>query len=200
MEHDCGKCLSAGKCTRHPKVDKSGVFGAICRGEGDAAVQKRWLDKWDIEETGKIYEPPIRKRPKASSGGGNGSCCGAVTKIVTFATAVAKWFANGCSVVPAGVAEERMEICRACPSFDNGTCSQCSCVLSLKTKSPTEQCPSSKWLQWFETSKRFETEPQRNLIYHIWPTKQTDAWQWNVEQLKRRIQLFDGVRSIAVVW
>ena len=39
---------------------------------------------------------------------------------------------------------------------------------------------------------------QRNLIYHIWPRKGNGVWQWNVEQLMKRIDQFDGVRSIAV--
>jgi hypothetical protein len=39
---------------------------------------------------------------------------------------------------------------------------------------------------------------KRNLIYHIWPRKGNDVWQWNVKQLMRRIEQFDGVRSIAV--
>ncbi len=38
----------------------------------------------------------------------------------------------------------------------------------------------------------------RNLIYHIWPRKGNGVWQWNVEQLLKRIDQFDGVRSIAV--
>ncbi len=41
--------------------------------------------------------------------------------------------------------------------------------------------------------------PKHNLIYHIWPRKGNGVWQWNVEQLLRRIELFDGIRSIGVV-
>lgn len=40
--------------------------------------------------------------------------------------------------------------------------------------------------------------PKRNLIYHIWPRKGNGVWQWNVEQLLKRIEQFDGVRSIGV--
>lgn len=38
----------------------------------------------------------------------------------------------------------------------------------------------------------------RNLMYHIWPTRKTKHWRWNVQQLLRRIDLFNGVRSIGV--
>jgi len=43
-----------------------------------------------------------------------------------------------------------------------------------------------------------KSTPKRNLIYHIWPRKGNGVWQWNVEQLLKRIEQFDGVRSIAV--
>lgn len=39
----------------------------------------------------------------------------------------------------------------------------------------------------------------RNLIYHIYPRKGNGVWQWNIQELLKRIDLFDGVRSIAVV-
>ena len=41
--------------------------------------------------------------------------------------------------------------------------------------------------------------PKKNLIYHIWPKAGNGMWQWNVEQLLKRIELFDGVRTIGIV-
>jgi GR25 family glycosyltransferase involved in LPS biosynthesis len=38
---------------------------------------------------------------------------------------------------------------------------------------------------------------RRNLCYHIWPRH--GEWQWSVEQLLKRIEQFNGVRSIGVV-
>ncbi len=40
--------------------------------------------------------------------------------------------------------------------------------------------------------------PTRNLIYHLWPNRTSNNWRWNVEQLKRRLCLFNGVRAIGV--
>lgn len=45
----------------------------------------------------------------------------------------------------------------------------------------------------------FTREPNRHLIYHIWPHMRSTNWAWNIQQLLRRIELFDGVRSIGVV-
>lgn len=42
-------------------------------------------------------------------------------------------------------------------------------------------------------------EPTKHLIYHIWPNNKSNNWRWNVDQLIKRIALFDGVRSIGVV-
>lgn len=39
----------------------------------------------------------------------------------------------------------------------------------------------------------------RHLAYHIWPKRGNGVWQWNVQQVLRRIDQFDGVRAIGVV-
>lgn len=39
----------------------------------------------------------------------------------------------------------------------------------------------------------------RHLIYHIYPRRGNGVWKWNVEQLLKRIEQFDGIRSIGVV-
>lgn len=38
-----------------------------------------------------------------------------------------------------------------------------------------------------------------HLLYHIWPVASNDLWRWNVEQLLRRIDLFNGRRVVAIV-
>jgi hypothetical protein len=44
----------------------------------------------------------------------------------------------------------------------------------------------------------FTAMPRRNLLYHVWPVHGS-IWQWNIEQLKRRIDLFNGRRLIAIM-
>lgn len=41
-------------------------------------------------------------------------------------------------------------------------------------------------------------EPTRHLIYHIWPHRRSDNWVWNIDNLLKRIDLFNGVRAIGV--
>jgi spore maturation protein CgeB len=44
----------------------------------------------------------------------------------------------------------------------------------------------------------FGTTPRRNLLYHIWPVRGS-MWQWNLEQLKNRLDLFNGHRIVSIV-
>lgn len=53
-------------------------------------------------------------------------------------------------------------------------------------------------LQSFHLPQSAVEPRRRNLIYHIWPRRGNGVWQWNVEQLLRRIDQFDGTRSIGV--
>lgn len=39
---------------------------------------------------------------------------------------------------------------------------------------------------------------KRNLLYHVWPAKGA-TWRWNVEQLLKRIDMFNGHRIVSVV-
>ncbi len=44
----------------------------------------------------------------------------------------------------------------------------------------------------------FTATPRRNLIYHLWPVH-GPTWRWNIEQLKRRLDLFNGRRIVSIV-
>ena len=45
----------------------------------------------------------------------------------------------------------------------------------------------------------FSDMPLRNLIYHVWPVNGS-MWQWNLEQLKQRIGIFNGRRIVGIVY
>lgn len=44
----------------------------------------------------------------------------------------------------------------------------------------------------------FIGEPTRNLIYHIYPKKCGDVWRWNLDQLLKYIDIFNGRRIVAI--
>lgn len=45
----------------------------------------------------------------------------------------------------------------------------------------------------------FTEMPRRNLIYHIYPVRGS-MWTWNLEQMKRRVELFNGKRILGIVY
>ncbi|HLX68668.1 MAG TPA: glycosyltransferase, partial [Verrucomicrobiae bacterium] len=44
----------------------------------------------------------------------------------------------------------------------------------------------------------FSAMPRRNLIYHVWPVRDS-IWRWNIEQLLKRIDIFNGRRIVGIV-
>ena len=44
----------------------------------------------------------------------------------------------------------------------------------------------------------FTATPKRNLLYHVWPVKGT-MWKWNLDQLLKRVDLFNGRRVMSIV-
>lgn len=55
-------------------------------------------------------------------------------------------------LAPRKVTADRMEICRACDHFDALTtqCSQCLCIMYLKTTFANVRCPIDKWEEYDE--------------------------------------------------
>lgn len=45
----------------------------------------------------------------------------------------------------------------------------------------------------------FRRPSVRHLLYHVMPVNGNGVWQWNLDQLRRRLPLFNGKRAIAVV-
>jgi len=65
-------------------------------------------------------------------------------RLSRFIKAVYNWIRSGCAT-NSRIAHDRMTICLVCPEFDRGVCSDCGCVLRLKTKMLSENCPQNKW-------------------------------------------------------
>lgn len=66
---------------------------------------------------------------------------------------------------------------------------------------------SRRWGDWraMLTAPVVPTSPPKerrietlNLIYHIWPVASNNRWKWNVEQLLKRIDIFNGKKVVAI--
>ena len=43
------------------------------------------------------------------------------------------------------IRKDRLACCELCPSLKAGVCTECGCVVKLKTKVASEACPLGKW-------------------------------------------------------
>jgi len=69
---------------------------------------------------------------------------GEVTK--HFAKAVSTWIAEGLPLVDAKVHGARYAACRGCIHFKNYQCKLCRCIVYIKAKLATAECPKQLWL------------------------------------------------------
>ena len=100
------------------------------------------------------------------------------------------------AVIPEAVREGKACVCLFHPSL------MWACVESVGFEGitrivATDADDAEQQLAAIEAGEQSDTQ-RRNLIYHIWPRKGNGVWQWNVEQLLKRIEQFDGVRSLGV--
>jgi hypothetical protein len=48
-------------------------------------------------------------------------------------------------LLDAGAAHVRLEVCMACPEFDDGRCRKCGCYMNVKAHLAAMNCPLGKW-------------------------------------------------------
>ena len=65
-------------------------------------------------------------------------------RIKSFIRALSNWARSGFKT-SSQIAEDRLKICHACPEYNNGLCNDCGCILVLKTRMLSENCPQNKW-------------------------------------------------------
>lgn len=88
------------------------------------------------------------------------------------------------------------------PIVDWGTNDICHVRQCLHPDVDWDLCtrgPNNKSVQSCETCVEYTSTGKRHLLYHLMPVTGTGIWQWNLDQLKNRISLFDGRKVIAIV-
>jgi hypothetical protein len=103
------------------------------------------------------------------------------------------------------IQKRRQTICNACPQkMDDGTCNLCGCPLGVnvlnvgKIAWRSESCPAGKWARHRDSYMPFTMEPKRNLLYFVMPWKERGIWQWNLDQLFKYLDVFNGRRLMAI--
>lgn len=117
-------------------------------------------------------------------------------KAWSFAKTMAAWALDGLQTSSDTERAERLSICAGCPLSEEGWCRSCGCHIAEKVIPRVSYCPVGRW--FVERPVR-EFAARRNLMMHIMPVAENGVWQWNVRELLRRIDEFDGKRVIAVL-
>ena len=62
-----------------------------------------------------------------------------------FAREMGVWTANGMPFTPLAERMKRNKVCYECEHFKNPLCLKCGCVIFVKARLATSQCPEGKW-------------------------------------------------------
>ena len=214
MKNPKCECECAGFCPRH-QMDKTAREVELC--QGIANTPDGGLKYWQAWERGELGatappNPDFSPRPFAEAqrvrkaqAKESRPCCGGVkaavrtvgARIRSFAEAVTKFVQDGAQTTPRPEAEFRKSLCQQCPANSGRFCRECGCLLPAKIAMRTEACPVKKWLPAIHIPRPLE-DPVRNLMMHIMPIAGNDVWRWNISQIAKRQDLFNGKRVVAI--
>ena len=196
------KCDKPGECS----VFKRQMVGrqyAICKGECDLSTTARaeYLRRW--ADAAGVAPPKVAGRASGKATGGG--CCGGKGRtkgrLASLKVAVVDFWRDGLAIASDAVQRHREAVCEACPIRQGMLCAAppegCGCVLALKRKARAAACPQGKWFEHHDSYLPL-VNPVRNLVMHVWPTR-NGAWRWNLDQILRRIDLFNGKRVLGIV-
>lgn len=113
-----------------------------------------------------------------------------------FLQAATRFIGDGLKTSSRKEREIRSQACLGCPFLNNLNCDSCGCYLPMKRSMRLEQCPHQLWLQELH-NRRPLIDCRRNLMMHILPLK-GETWRWNVAQIAKRQDLFNGKRIVSV--
>lgn len=89
--------------------------------------------------------------------------------------------------------------CKRCPEYkQRGTPIPAEPALPPAPKPPPRNATATIVFAG-PPSNPFPIPPVRNLLYHVYPVAGNGIWQWNVEQILKRINAFTGRRVVGVV-
>jgi hypothetical protein len=71
--------------------------------------------------------------------------CNVCQKSIGIAQSIGTWVRAGAPLTRIKDFQTRLDICKDCQHFDGGFCGKCGCVILLKARLATSQCPEDKW-------------------------------------------------------
>jgi len=165
----------------------------ICNGDADLPLHviNKYRKFWGLEPfSGALFKKEKDTKNFRAAKKGCSSCNkrrGTAKQAVKFQDALSKY--DG--ITSEQEMQSRLETCAACPLLQGNICNACGCDINDKVKKRTEQCPLMKWFPEIREPKRIEN-PTKNLMMYILPVIGNDMWKWNIEQISKRMDLFNG--------
>ena len=71
--------------------------------------------------------------------------CDACTKARELGKLISTWTRAGMPLARRDELQTRLYICKSCEHFKDGFCGKCGCVIFIKARLATSQCPAGKW-------------------------------------------------------
>lgn len=131
-------CEQAGWCPRH-RCWKTPDWHLLCR------RQDAYFQAWERGEGPCLPEPTWQGTGEVTDVEGPGLW----QRGLNLARALARHVADGTATVDDAAYEQRLAVCRQCPSCDaeRMLCREptCGCFLTIKARWRSESCPLSKW-------------------------------------------------------
>lgn len=100
------------------------------------------------------------------------------------------WGGRTGSYVACDTCSGRAEVCK-CSIYG-------SCTILNTRNSNIASCTGCLFATRKGSTKTFPEITTRDLLYHVFPLKNNSVWLWNVQQLRRRLRLFNGRRIVAI--
>jgi hypothetical protein len=110
---------------------------------------------------------------------------------------------DGCRTVTKEQYETRLTVCDRCDFRRENRCLKCGCWIALKARGRVFTCPEGLWpvdtYRADQTQTRKALVMKTNLIYHCHAQTNSNCWIMNLEQLRRRWNIFSHRRVFAII-
>jgi hypothetical protein len=71
--------------------------------------------------------------------------CSACHKVKGFTQSISTWVGAGLPVAKSESINNRRILCQACEHFNGHLCTKCGCLMAVKIRMATAECPVGKW-------------------------------------------------------
>jgi len=71
--------------------------------------------------------------------------CTPCKKAKGLADSLRTWAKDGMSIASQELRQKRLDACKTCDHYSGLTCEKCGCIIAVKARLATSNCPDGKW-------------------------------------------------------